>query len=493
MIEDGMNKTAKTSVIILLVLSLIASWTEQTEAATIERHVDPIMGCAVRVSGQVVEGDAERLRQILAAIESDEERWTHGQHGFRICFDSPGGSFVEGARIARVIGELNFGTAIPAGARCESACAIAFMAGTGRFMYDEEMSDEVFVNRVLHPQGVLGFHAPNLIVSEGQYNEQEVNRAYQVALNSVSLILDLMGGRNYIFPVQLLRDMLATPPGQMLRLTTVEQAQQWGVNVAPTRFSGISVPALIENLCGDESLQNAEHASRIGFEVESSDEFQYGEYTATTIRITTGEGFGMDAVNRCILFLSIPESQYYLRAQMAGRRLSEMRTRPQVNYVNYEPMWPTAFATYPPRTLISTLPEPNFDIDTRFLLSLLRNEGRRLNFGSCWLTIPTARITNVNEYVNLRRQPDFSAPVIRQVPLGEGVRPLRFDNITVIGQERDRQSCINACQAFGRNAEDRAARDRAQQCIQDNMIWYEITDARGNRGWVSRRYLEEAR
>lgn len=109
----------------------------------------------------------------------------------------------------------------------------------------------------------------------------------------------------------------------------------------------------------------------------------------------------------------------------------------------------------------------------------------------CWLTSPIARITNVSEYVNLRRQADFSAPVVRQVPLGEGVRAQRADNITIIGQERDRQSCINACQAFGRYADDRAARDRAQQCINDNMLWYEITDARGNRGWVSRKFLDE--
>jgi SH3-like domain-containing protein len=42
------------------------------------------------------------------------------------------------------------------------------------------------------------------------------------------------------------------------------------------------------------------------------------------------------------------------------------------------------------------------------------------------------------------------------------------------------------------SAYDGSARDRAQQCIADNMLWYEITDARGNRGWVSRRFLEEA-
>jgi hypothetical protein len=110
---------------------------------------------------------------------------------------------------------------------------------------------------------------------------------------------------------------------------------------------------------------------------------------------------------------------------------------------------------------------------------------------SCWLTSPTARIVNVNEYANLRRQPDFAATVLRRLPLGEQVRVPRFDNITIVGQDRDRQSCINACQAFDRNPGDRAARDRAQQCINDNFVWYEITDARGNRGWVSRRFLQE--
>jgi hypothetical protein len=109
----------------------------------------------------------------------------------------------------------------------------------------------------------------------------------------------------------------------------------------------------------------------------------------------------------------------------------------------------------------------------------------------CWLASPNAHVTNVNEYVNLRLQPDFTARVIRQVLLGEQVRPLRFDDLSVIGQERDRQSCINACQAFGANSEDRTSRDRVQQCIDDNMLWYEITDARGNRGWVSRKFLEE--
>jgi len=111
---------------------------------------------------------------------------------------------------------------------------------------------------------------------------------------------------------------------------------------------------------------------------------------------------------------------------------------------------------------------------------------------TCWLTSSTTRITNVNEYVNLRRQPNFSAPVIRQVPLGEQVRvvdPNTFN--TGVGTQRERDACGRSCQAFGRNRDDAVARDQVQQCIDDNMLWFEITDTRGNRGWVSRKFLEE--
>lgn len=112
-------------------------------------------------------------------------------------------------------------------------------------------------------------------------------------------------------------------------------------------------------------------------------------------------------------------------------------------------------------------------------------------WGKCWLNAPIARITNVKEYVNLRRQPDFRAPVIREVPLGEQVCPTQVDNVLITGDQRGYDACVNACQAYSRSPNDRPAEDRVQKCIDDNMLWYEIIDARGNRGWASRRFLEE--
>lgn len=104
---------------------------------------------------------------------------------------------------------------------------------------------------------------------------------------------------------------------------------------------------------------------------------------------------------------------------------------------------------------------------------------------------PTYDERRVKEFVNLRSNANFDAPVVRQVPVKELVRVLNPDTLTVIGPEGFRKSCIIACRAFGDNQEDWAARDRAQQCIDDHLLWYEVADAQNNRGWVSRKFLEE--
>lgn len=458
-------------------------------SATIERHVDPVMGCAVLVSDVITDGAAEELKRLLKTIDpwTDEglpQRWSSGNHGFRICFDSPGGSLPEGIRMARVIQELQFGTAISEGARCESACALAFMAGMQMSEADYE-GVRSNVDRVLHPQGVLGFHAPDLSIAEGAYNERVVLHAYAVALQSVSAILDLIEETRIELPQTLLREMLATPPDQMFRVERVEQALDWGIVVAPTRFSDLPLIVAFETACGQWGGWPREPRY---FDAQASvtfvDERSNLHSPRLSARVEVSEGFGMEASEPCVVEFSLSGAPNdYLSDQMISSSLNVFRNPWHGNY---------AFSTYHSTTKLSTLPSPDFASDIAFIEQFRKLQGRHSDFTSCWLTSANARVTNVNEYVNLRRQPDFSARVIRQVPLSEQVRPLRFDNLSVIGQERDRQSCINACQAFGANSDDRTARDRVQQCVEDNMLWYEITDARGNRGWVSRKFLKEA-
>lgn len=61
-----------------------------------------------------------------------------------VIFDSPGGALLAGLRIGEIARDRNFVTVIPDGARCASACAVAWLGGVKRF---------------LGHHSLLGFHA----------------------------------------------------------------------------------------------------------------------------------------------------------------------------------------------------------------------------------------------------------------------------------------------------------------------------------------------
>jgi hypothetical protein len=512
------------------------------DAATIERYSDPVMGCDILVSGTIASGDAEALRTLLAA--SDQEIAQSMDYHIvgepmigmrppgsrRVCFNSNGGSFSEGLRMAEVLIEYRKGSAVGPNMICESACALAFMGGSTAVSQVERSDD---TDRVLHPNALLGFHAPSLVIQNGQYDEATVAQAYGVALAALRALSEARNTvfRGYVpgtdqatffryrFPESLLLEMLGTPPDQMRYVRTVAEASRWDIRIGPIRFPSLTAPyarfaAACDNIVGywseltefyfqeppflDALLDAQNGGIAEEFEVQAAGSLSaYGGWSQPNAWRGVRDENGLRLIANLYEYIYECDVEIFSYEQAIYNPFIPVGA---VIFGSLRYFYP--FQLFDPATEISILapqPGPAFDINN--LISDLTAEVAATmaasapvapSFGSCWLTSPTARVINVNEYVNLRRRPDFSAPVIRQVPLGERVRAQRADNITIIGQERDRQSCINACQAFSRNAEDHAARDRAQQCINDNMLWYEVTDARGNRGWVSRKFLEEA-
>ena len=101
------------------------------------------------VSGVIKKGDADKLDKIL----SD---WSYFHAG--IVFDSPGGNFLEGLRLGKVIrkawegNELNLGGVfVLNGSKCLSACALAF-AGSVDPYHDQ------YDTRFIEEGAQLGFH-----------------------------------------------------------------------------------------------------------------------------------------------------------------------------------------------------------------------------------------------------------------------------------------------------------------------------------------------
>ena len=105
---------------------------------------------AIRISGRIDKGDSEKLKSVLQA----ENAWIEG-----IVFDSPGGNFLEGFRLAEEIRYVlesqdpNLGGVyVLKDGQCLSACAIAFALSVD--LVHPSIADARFVERGAE----LGFH-----------------------------------------------------------------------------------------------------------------------------------------------------------------------------------------------------------------------------------------------------------------------------------------------------------------------------------------------
>jgi hypothetical protein len=188
---------------------------------------------AITLDGPIIAGDSVKVQQIL-----DREKFTNGHFaGDRavVQLNSDGGSFQEGLKLARLFRERNVETVVRAGARCFSACAIAFMGGS---ITGEE--ENVLSSRSVEANGKLGFHAPYLEVSDGDYRKELVEAAYTVAIISVAELMetaDKIGIQNRLLP-----RILRKRPNEMDTLVNVDDFGVYGV-----RFHQIKIPRYITN------------------------------------------------------------------------------------------------------------------------------------------------------------------------------------------------------------------------------------------------------
>lgn len=157
-----------------------------TLSLTDQIQTDPAAGCSIRLDGQILPGDAGKLDQTLSALiaRTDNYPSPHINAQIVLCFASPGGSFTEAIEMAALIYDRAVTTRVAPGASCLSACALAFMGGNLNTRSGEGWRP----SRFLHPTSRLGFHAPALVLPEGEFTRRDVERAYAVAIAAVGLI-----------------------------------------------------------------------------------------------------------------------------------------------------------------------------------------------------------------------------------------------------------------------------------------------------------------
>jgi len=177
---------------------------------------DPEMECYATLSGVIARGDFERVSSFL-----DEENY---RNSGPICLDSPGGLWSEGLALMELFYERAIPTAVTAGARCESACAIAFLGGSTRFL-----TATPFRARFMHVDGHLGFHAPYLEVPPGQYDEATVLAAFGKAMGVVTELT--AWSERLALPDAFLVRLFGTAHDDMDMINTVGKAAELSVQL----------------------------------------------------------------------------------------------------------------------------------------------------------------------------------------------------------------------------------------------------------------------
>jgi hypothetical protein len=212
---------------------------------------DPRSGeCLMVMSGAIAEGDYEAFLQVIygEAAANSGEAWDgksppeyhisytdDSELGQSLCLDSPGGSLPEALKMARLLldNDVGLATKIMPGDRCESACAVLFMAGSH---FVESESFYTGLQRELRPGGKLGVHAPSLTLPEGgSYSGAQVSRSFNIALAAARETFDFAfetdsDGKRIIPPYVFAR-FLETPPEEMYYLDTVGDALLSGFTV----------------------------------------------------------------------------------------------------------------------------------------------------------------------------------------------------------------------------------------------------------------------
>lgn len=109
--------------------------------------------------GPVLQGDADALAEMIDQIvECDVQSLPpEGGNCAVLTMHSPGGNYIEGLKLAQMMRDRAITTVIESWAECYSACAFAFLGGSG---YSSQQGIGVYGDRIVEPMGILGFHAP---------------------------------------------------------------------------------------------------------------------------------------------------------------------------------------------------------------------------------------------------------------------------------------------------------------------------------------------
>jgi len=453
-------------------------------AIEISRASQSDIGCTVIVSGQIREGDAERLLDWFQdndfSVHEDQagRRVVFDFDDNRLCFDSPGGSFLEGAEIARALVQIS--TGVDAGHQCLSACFLAFMAGS----YNRLEDRLIIPDRVMHPTATVGFHAPGLRLTAGSFTDGELLEAWDLALSSVAELLDVRRTNpNYAFRDELLEEMLRTPFDRMAYIETVGQATLYNITVFP-----VVLPGPLSDAGSEAFVHACRSLGRMSTDFGVVDGPQNAGLSVSERGwMTYSAAFDVgESGTRCNLTYT-PGAGMHATWMLGSMHADDWWIPPNDFAVS-------AFIHYPPETRIADLPSPpdHAARNAAIISDAIAEVGGAAAAMGCGFPSTLARVINVNQFVNLRDQPSLSGNIVERATLGQ------FLDVWDPGDWRvpptpEGGACARVCRALETSPRDPSLQRRARQCIDDKLIWFQVSRERGPLGYVSGYFLEAIR
>lgn len=228
-----------------------------------------------RLEGEILEGDSDRVAQALrdADISYQQDSWRQ----IVISLDSPGGEFHEGINLATSFRRLGLATVVRAGDGCYSACAIAFLGGVDlpkdpTPVGEGEPLPSQKPSRSLEKGARLGFHAPYLSISDGNYEAGLVQDAYRAAVLGIARLI-AVADQLYIVPAEL-PWLLAPDRDEMYMADDVDAVGFLGIEYADysyqIRDSYGFTQSMILNGCVNRYYHLQRRSSVAGFAVALS-------------------------------------------------------------------------------------------------------------------------------------------------------------------------------------------------------------------------------
>lgn len=454
-------------VTVILIFLCFFTLGDTTEAATVTSIHSDGSECSFLLQGEIKAGDSQELLKKTENYYEELQRngtfFERRTSPIYVCLNSPGGSFLEGVNLAKIISDFGLATRIPSNSVCLSACSIAFMAGS----FGHPEGEVRWTNRSMHPSAKLGFHAPSLNIPQGEYNERSVEKAYGVALQSVAAVADLRANSIQEFAESIFIKFLRTPASTFTYIDTVGSATRLGVRISPVPVFSGQLGVAATNLC-----ENA--VSRFS-DVDIEKDWGYlqkkREQNLDALRVVDRSivydgGFYEEGTVSCTI------EQYDLFGSIDYDFRVEFP-----NALGAFPAYQNGFgasATYPPTTLISELPVASKSqlVTTIMLIDTIPNKQKSL---TCGVVDSATKITNVENFTNLRRPAGLNGQVVAEVPLGATV------SIVKPGSFLRYERCAAACNGTNQIA--------IEQCINNNDVWIEV-QYKGQKGFLSRKFLE---